>query len=182
MLGLVIRGQESVFALKELDAMDGNVLGVGGKSSKIADAAAENRSAGLGHGDHDCVDRRSPLRRRPNGGSASHESLGKLLCDVAGLQEPVDQNVVPLTAAKALDQHHRRDERRPESVTLEHCDHRCSVLAVARQSGNPARVEDEQVQEARESASPRRIRRERASAFAVEAAVGLPTLATSSSR
>lgn len=86
--------------------MDDNVVRMGSKGSKIADIAAENGTSGLGYGHYHSIDRRSLSCRSPNRCSPSHQFLGKLVDDVADLQEPVNKQVSSLTAAQAFDQHH----------------------------------------------------------------------------
>ena len=160
---------------------DGHVVGVGCQRPEITGIASEDRSAGLGHGDDQGIDGRSPLRRGAQRAGSASEMVGEVLGDIAGLQEPVCDSVVLRPAAEALDEDHGRNHGRPDALASEDHYQRSGILTASGQSGNASRIQDQSRHDARLASSGRRACRAAASALATAARSGGPTSATSSS-
>ncbi len=160
---------------------NGHVVCVCGQSSQINQVATEDGATGLGHGDDECIDGRSPLRRSAQDASSASKVLGDVLGDVADSQEPVRDGVMLRPTAEALDEDHRGNHWWPDAVTREGRNHGGGVLVPSCQSGHASGVEDEVGHEARLPAWERRTCWATASALARAVSSGAPTSATSSS-
>ena len=158
------------------------VICVRRQCSETIDVTGEYRAAGFRRCDHDRVNGRPFSSCCTKSGGATGKVLGKVLSELANLEEPVGERTCPLAAAEALHEDDRRDQRRPDSVLLEDRDDRSSFLALPREPTDPTGVEDELAQEVRAPAPCRRTCCDSPSARLLPAELGSPTFATSSSR
>src|SRR5204862_6439196 len=122
------------------DAMDADRIGVRGERSKVYNIAAKHGSCRLRHRDHDGVNGGPLARSCPQGGSTTGKVLRKLFDDVAGLEQPVDECVSSLATGERFDEHDRRDDRWPQTVTLEDRDERGDVLATLSETADRAGI------------------------------------------
>ena len=120
------------------DSDDENIVCMGSNCSQIGDVATQHRASWLGTGHNNGVHGRTLSRQGPEYASATSEMLRELLDDVACLEESVCEGVGSRTSAEAFDQYDRRNNGRPQGITFQRCDHRCRVLALAREAGYTA--------------------------------------------
>ena len=165
-----------------LHPMNRDALSVRRERPKVAKVTAQHRPARFSHRNDDSIDRRSPARRRAEGSCATNKMLRKVIDDIARLEESIDQCIGPLAPGEGLHENDGGDDWWPDAVAPERRHQGDHLLALAREAADPARIENEQTQEARLSALILRTRRESASARATAAGVGSPTFLTRSSR
>jgi hypothetical protein len=120
------------------DPNDENIVCMGSNCSQIRDVATQHGASWLGSGHNYGVDGRTLSRQRPEYASATNEMLREFFNDVACLEESVCEGVGSRTSTEAFDQNDRRNYGRPKGVTLQRCDQRRRVLALAREAGYTA--------------------------------------------
>jgi hypothetical protein len=104
------------------------------QSFEIIPISSEDGPFGFGHSHHQRVHYRPSPSTAAQKGRPSGHSLSDVLNEVAGLEEPVLHGVPPGVSLQALDQHYRRNQRRPQSFLAQsddQCDRRLRAFGKA---------------------------------------------------
>ena len=125
------------------DDFDGDAVGVPCERFEVGSISCQHGSARFSKRYDEGVDRRSGSGESAQLRSASCRRFADVGLDDAGLQEAIRVGVASRGAVQRLDEHHRRDDGRPE-LLVDQCPNEGSRRLRARgQTRQPAAVEHE---------------------------------------